>query len=354
MAVDFELSDDQVALGDAAADLLSGKAAPEQVRTVVDAGGGHDAVLWAAMVEQGWPAIATAEERGGVGLGWIEATVLLEQSGAFVAPAPILQQLLAVAALDGSDWLGPLLAGELIGTVAARPVSVDSSGRLSGRPEPVIHGASASVLVVPAAEPSGEMGLYAVDLAGVERSAEPAMDLTRELAWVDLDGVAAQRVGGAAEVEAFADRGAAGHAAEMLGAAERALHMAVEYAKVREQFGRPIGSFQAVKHRCADMLVDVEGMRSVVYYAAWAVAADDPERSIAASTAKCWSSDAAKRVMASCLQVHGGIGFTWESDVHLYLKRSQLDQRSFGTAAEHRTRLSGLIRGRLAAGASII
>ena len=352
--MDFELSDDQSALGQAAADLLTGHAPPERVRTVVDAGGGHDPELWAAMVEQGWPAIAIGEDRGGVGFGWIEATVLLEQSGAFVAPAPILQQLLAVAALGDTAWLDPLMSGELIGTVAARPVTVDDDGRLSGRPEPVIHGAAASVLVVPAADRSGALGLYAVDLRPITRTAEPAMDLTRELAWVELDAVAAERIGGPDEVEAFLDRGATGHAAEMLGAAERAMNMAVEYAKVREQFGVPIGSFQAVKHRCADMLIDVEGMRSAVYYAAWAVAADDPERSIAASTAKCWTSDAARRVMASCLQVHGGLGFTWESDVHLYLKRSQLDQRSFGTASEHRTRLSTLLRGRLASGASII
>ena len=352
--MDFELSADQIALGEAAADLLGTLAAPERVRAVVDAGGGHDDELWAAMVEQGWPAIAVPEARGGVGLGWIEATVLLEQAGAFVAPAPILQQLLAVAALGGTAWERPLIGGELIATVAARPVTVDGHGRLTGRPEPVIHGASASVLVVAAVEPAGDQGLYAVDVASLPRTPEPAMDLTRQLAWIDLDSVPAERIGGADEAEAFYDRGAAGHCAEMLGAAERAMTMAVEYAKVREQFGRPIGSFQAVKHRCADMLVDVEGMRSAVYYAAWAVAADDPERSIAASTAKTWCSDAARRVMASCLQVHGGIGFTWESDVHLYLKRSQLDQRSFGTASDHRARLARLVGARLAAGERII
>ena len=132
------------------------------------------------------------------------------------------------------------------------------------------------------------------------------------------------------------------------------LDLSVEYAKDRVQFGRPIGSFQAVKHRCADMLVDVEGMRSSAYWAAWCLAADDPDVSIAASTAKTWGSDASKRVMASGLQVHGGIGFTWEHDLHLFLKRAQLDQWSFGDAVFHRERLASLLRAKVEAGESVV
>src|SRR5437868_9763532 len=133
----------------------------------------------------------------------------------------------------------------------------------------------------------------------------------------------------------------------MLGGASAVLDMAVGYAKDRVQFGRPIGSFQAVKHRCADMLVDVEGMRSTAYWAAWCLSANDKEASIASSTAKTWCSDAARRVMASGLQVHGGIGFTWEHDLHLFLKRSQLDQLAFGDAAYHRERLGSFLRAML-------
>ena len=140
----------------------------------------------------------------------------------------------------------------------------------------------------------------------------------------------------------------------MLGGASRAMYMAVEYAKDRVQFGRPIGSFQAVKHRCADMLVDVEGMRSSAYWAAWCIGAGHEDASVAASTAKIWCSDASKRVMASALQVHGGIGFTWEHDLHLFLKRAQLDQVSFGDAAFHRQRLADLLRPRVEAGESVI
>ncbi len=180
------------------------------------------------------------------------------------------------------------------------------------------------------------------------------MDLTRELAWLHFDDTPAERLGGAAEVDALLDRGAAFTSAEMLGGASRAMDMAVGYAKDRLQFGRPIGSFQAVKHRCADMLVDVEGMRSSVYWAAWCIGAGHEDASVAASTAKIWCSDASKRVMASALQVHGGIGFTWEHDLHLFLKRAQLDQVSFGDAAYHRQRLADLLRPRVEAGRSVI
>jgi alkylation response protein AidB-like acyl-CoA dehydrogenase len=197
--------------------------------------------------------------------------------------------------------------------------------------------------------------LYALELGERERpEREPAMDLTRELGWLRFDNTPAERLGAGAEVDALLDRGAAFTAAEMLGGASRALDMAVEYAKDRVQFGRPIGSFQAVKHRCADMLVDVEGMRSSAYWAAWCIGAGHEDASVAASTAKIWCSDASKRVMASALQVHGGIGFTWEHDLHLFLKRAQLDQVSFGDAAFHRQRLADLLRPRVEAGESVI
>src|SRR5205085_12534696 len=172
--------------------------------------------------------------------------------------------------------------------------------------------------------------------------------------WLHADLDNAQRLGGADAATDLLDRAAAAYAAELLGASARVLEMAADYAKERVQFGKPIGSFQAVKHRCADMLVDVEGMRSAVYHAAWCIAADHPDASVAASTAKVWCSDAARRVMASGLQVHGGIGFTWEHDLHLYLKRCQLDEVSFGDAAFHRERLARLLRARVDAGESVV
>jgi alkylation response protein AidB-like acyl-CoA dehydrogenase len=354
--MDFDLSDDQQALRDAALDLLAKRCPVERVREVMDAGGagGFDPELWAAMADQGWLGVVTPEHRGGLGLGMVEAAILLEQTGAHLAPVPLAPHLLAVLATqhldDHPDGLGEALAtGGRIGTAARTSLTRNADGTVSGRTEPVVFGATASVLVVPAGDE-----LVAVDLAGVPRSPEPAMDRTRELAWIELAAAPATTLGDAAARDAHLNRGALAYAADMLGCAEAVMGLAVDYAKQRHQFGRPIGSFQAVKHRCADMLVDVEGMRSAVYYAAWALGAGDPEASVAASTAKIWCSDAGLRVAESALQVFGGLGFTWDCDVHLYLKRAQLDQLTFGDATWHRARLMQLLRARLASGGSII
>ena len=345
--MDFDLSAEQVALRDAAKALLDDRCDMSTVRRACE-DGGFDGSLWQAMVEQGWTGIAVPEALGGVGLGTVEAAVLLEQTGARLAPVPLLQQLAALAVLADGPWGDRLLSGDAVACVARTALERTSGGSVSGRTEPVIYGARADVLVAPAGHE-----LVAVDLDGVARSPEPAMDRTRELAWIDLDGAPAVAVGGAEEVAAHLDRGAVFHAAEMLGGAEAVMSLAVEYAKVREQFGRPIGSFQAVKHRCADMLVDVEGMRSAAYHAAWALGTGGGEAAEAAAVAKIWCSDAGVRVAESALQVHGGIGFTWEADVHLYLKRAQLDSVSFGDARHHRARLAALLRDRVESGAGI-
>jgi alkylation response protein AidB-like acyl-CoA dehydrogenase len=221
--------------------------------------------------------------------------------------------------------------------------------RLSGTTEPTVFAPGADIVIV-----RTDDAVYAVELGGMSITAEPAMDRTREVGWIRLDDTPAERLGGTELLDAYLDFASTAYAAELLGIASASLDLAVGYAKEREQFGRPIGSFQAVKHRCADMLVDVEGMRSVVYFAAWCLSADDRDRSVAASTAKTWCSDAGRRVTASCLQVHGGIGFTWESDVHLFLKRAQLDEVSFGDAVFHRARLAELLRARVDAGDSVI
>ncbi len=201
-------------------------------------------------------------------------------------------------------------------------------------------------------------GLFGVDLRGGASSTArpeplPAMDRTRELGVLALDATPARRLGGPDDAALALDRAATLASAEMLGAADQVLATTVQYAKDRVQFGKPIGSFQAVKHMLADALVDVEGMRSTAYYAAWCAAADDGDRSVAASMAKAWCSDASRRVMAAGLQVHGGIGFTWEHDMHLYLKRAQLDQVSYGDAAWHRDRIASLLRTRIEAGQAL-
>jgi alkylation response protein AidB-like acyl-CoA dehydrogenase len=335
--VDFELSEDQQALRAAAKELLDGRSGPVQVRAVVDGGAPWDAELWKAMVDQGWTGIALAEDAGGIGLGWVEVAVLADEVGAHIAPAPIVQQLVAIDALADTEWVEPLLGGDVIACVAA-----------SGTREVVPYAASAGVAVCVHADE-----LLAIDLRDAPPAREPAMDVTREVGWLD-PARGGHPIGGADAVRRFVDRGATAYAAELLGASQHLLDESVAYAKDRVQFDKPIGSFQAVKHRLADMLVDVEGMRSAVYYAAWCIAAGHPDASVAASTAKAWCSDASKRVAGSALQVHGGVGFTWEHDVHLYLKRAQLDQLAFGDAVTHRTRLLELLRARVAAGESVL
>ena len=369
-AVDFELSPEQTALREAAASLLDRYASRDRLREFVGSGldpvsnGGLDAPLWNAMAEQGWLALERPEEDGGLGLGMVEVSVLCEELGRCLAPAPFIGTVLAQAAFaeaavddDNSaetketsrTWSDHLATGEVVGCVAwaAGPGVVtgstrDDNCRLSAHPEPTMYASVAQVAVVVAGD-----AVYEVPLADSDRpSPEPAMDRTRPLAWLRLDQRPVRRIGGVVAAARLLDRAATALSAEMLGASTRVLEMSVEYAKDRVQFGKPIGSFQAIKHRLADALVDVEGMRSTAYYAAWCLASGVPDASLAASAAKTWCSDASRRVMASGLQVHGGVGFTWEHDLHLFVKRSQLDESSFGDAAFHRERIASMLSGR--------
>jgi alkylation response protein AidB-like acyl-CoA dehydrogenase len=375
--VEFELSSDQQDLAAAAGVLLDGLATRGRIRAFVGSGtpedtgardGGFDAPLWGAMAEQGWLAVERTEDAGGLGMGMVEVAVLCEQLGRRTAPAPFLGTIVAMAALQGAgddeavpitaaaeaeQWAERLAGGEAVGTLAwaARPGTVVARSEgdrwfLTGRPEPTLYGAEAEVVVVVTGD-----AVFTVALPVGERPVvEPAMDRTRSLAWLHLDDTPAHRIGGTAAARLVVDRVAVGSSAELLGAASRVLDMSVEYAKVRRQFGHPIGSFQALKHKLADALVDVEAMRSSAYYAAWCLATGDPEASLAASMAKAWCSDASQRVLAAGMQVHGGIGFTWDHDIHLSLKRARLDAASFGTAAWHRERIASMLEQRLADG----
>ena len=387
--MDFDLSTDQQALRGAAATLLDGMAGHDALRARVGTGAvvgtlpgagelargsgepapdvphGFDASVWSAMADQGWLAIEAPEDEGGLGLGLVEVAVLCEEIGRRLVAAPFVPSVLALGALSGAEaradaatlaWREALAQGAAVGCVAVATAAgcVTASGsdgrvRLSGETSPTAFAPSADVAVVTVGD-----GVYGVDLSSEGRPAPvAAMDRTRELGVLAFDGTPALRLGGTAAAELLLDRAATLAGAEMLGAADRVLSMTVDYAKERVQFGKPIGSFQAVKHMLADALVDVEGMRSTVYYAAWCAAAGEPDRSLAASMAKAWCSDASRRVMAAGLQVHGGIGFTWEHDMHLYVKRAQLDQVSYGDAAFHRDRIAAILRERLDAGPAL-
>ncbi len=359
--MDFDLSPDQRALQDAARQLLDDRSSSERVRAHLASGEPYDRSLWASMVEQGWPAVAVPEGDGGLGLGWVEGAVLLEEAGRHAAPVPLVPQLVVLAAIAGRsehrELARRLMAGEALGAVAwtASDRALRRSGdadhpTLSGRLGPVEAASVADAAVVIAPD-----GVDLVDLRAAGRpTAEPSMDLTRTLSWLTLERTPVTRIGDAEDAVRLGALGALAASAELLGGAARVLEMATQYAKDRIQFGVPIGSFQAVKHLCADMLVDVEGMRSATWYAAWALSAGDPGGPMAAATAKIWCADASKRVMASGLQVHGGIGFTWEHDLHLYLKRAQFSQLDYGDAAHHRSTLAADLHAAVLSGSGVM
>jgi alkylation response protein AidB-like acyl-CoA dehydrogenase len=332
--MDFEFSDEQEQLRSTARSLLSQYCDRERIRRAVGSRHPFDRELWAQMTELGWFALSSVFAQDGAGDGFVEASILLEEIGRSLAPVPYLPTLLAMWALDRAgegSLVDELSSGRKVGAAVWE-------GQLG-------VGAPGADLVV---RGSGDgVSLLEAPKVGVE----PAMDLTRTIGWVPEGG---RRIGGRANAQHLLDRAAVGTSAMLLGGAARVLEMTTAYAMDRRQFDRAIGSFQAVKHHCADMLVDVEAMRSVLYWAAWCVDVGHSDASLAASSAKAWCSQAGPRVIATGLQVHGGIGFTWDHDLHLFLKRANLDQVSFGGSRFHQDRAAGVLKARIRSGARLI
>jgi len=374
--MNFAFTQEQEELRAMARAFLAERSGSEQVRAAMESEHGHDPALWKQIAgELGWTALLVPERLGGLGLGFVELVALLEPMGEALLCSPFFASvclganalLVAGDEAQQAEWLPGLAAGELRATLALAEASGrwDASGvaatfrregagyLLAGEKRFVPDGADAELVVVAArAEGSrGEQGisLFAVpgDAAGLARTALPTLDRTRRLAALALDGVrvpAAARLGeeGAAgpALREILDRAAIGLAAEQVGGAQRCLDMAVAHAKGREQFGRPIGSFQAIKHKCADMMVAVETARSAAYYAGCVAAEGSAELASVASLAKAWCSEAYFRCAADSLQIHGGVGFTWEYDCHLHLKRARGGETLLGTPAEHRARVA--------------
>ncbi len=330
------------------------------VRRLMESDTGHDAALWARLGgELGVLGLAVPEERGGAGGGIVDQAVVAEEFGAALVPGPVLGTVgLAVPALlaTGDDELLPaLVAGERTATLAVAAdalspgdATVTADGhRLTGEIAQVVDG-TADVLLVPVRTPDG-IALYATD--GGERTPLSTLDRTRRQARVRFDATPARLLAEGADAEraitAALRVGGALLAAEQVGGAQRMLDLTVAYAGTRLQFGRPIGSFQAVKHRCADMFVLVEHARSTAQHAAWALQdgpdhnGDDPGLAVAIAQASC--SEAYQRVTLDAVQLHGGIGFTWEHPAHLYLKRAVSDAALLGSAAAHRERIAARV-----------
>jgi len=368
--MDFGFSEEQEMLRQSARQFLETECPMTYVRKMMDDDTGYSEEQWKKMGELGWTGLILPEQYGGAGLNMVDLVVVLEEMGRVVMPGPFFASvILGGIAIDlgGSSaqkkkYLPQLAAGTLKATLA----HVEESGRwdAEGIQLPAAKGASGFVLngvklfvhdahnsdllVVPARTGSkGQKGitLFMVDAKqqGVEITLLKTMDQTRKLCEVRFNNVAVGKdavLGKANQgwslLDRIIDRAKVALCAEMCGGAQKVLEMSVEYAKVREQFGRPIGSFQAIQHKCANMMVQVESSKSATYYAAWAVANDVPEAHLAACMAKAYCSDAYRYVGGEGIQIHGGIGFTWEHDMHLYFKRAKGSEVTFGDATWNR------------------
>jgi alkylation response protein AidB-like acyl-CoA dehydrogenase len=368
----FAFNEEQEELRRAARSFLATHSSPEKVRAAMASDDGFDRDVWRRIgQEMGWTAILVPEEHGGLGLTYVELIALLEVMGATLLCSPFFSTICLAGNLlriGGSqtqkkEYLPGIASGETIATLAF----TEANGRcdastieavakpdgnnfiLNGTKTFVLDGNVAAFLIVAAREP-GSMGQEGVrllivpaDAPGVERRSLPTMDQTRRQAEIRLQDVrvpAASLIGneggGWPLLEKTLQLAAIALSAEQVGGAQRCLDMTVEYAKERKQFGRPIGSFQAIKHKCADMLLQVESARSASYYAGWAAAVDDPELPVLASLAKAYCSDAYFQCTAESIQIHGGVGFSWEYDVHLYFKRAKSSEIFLGSPAYHR------------------
>ena len=348
---------------------MTEKSPPTEVRRLMDTAEGYDPEIWRQLSDQlGLPGIHIPEQYGGAGFGMVELGIVMEEMGRALLCAPYFSTaVLAANALlnagtkaQKARLLPDLASGARLAALAVTELSGEwdpqatrltatpdgDAFRLNGAKSYVVDGHLADLLVV-AGRASGTAGreglaLFTVsaDAAGVTRSLLPSMDLTRKLARIDFNGVQAQRLGhgedGVTALERTLDQAAIALANEMVGGAQALFDSAVDYAKLRVQFGRTIGSFQAIKHKCADMLLDMELAKSAAYYAAQAAAADDPEWPALACLAKAAASDMYLHIAIETIQIHGGIGFTWDNNTHLWFKRAKSSEVFLGEPYYHR------------------
>jgi alkylation response protein AidB-like acyl-CoA dehydrogenase len=329
--MNFDFTEDQHEIKRTARDLLASRSSLAKVREAAEAHR-YDDALWKELVELGWPGIAIAEEHGGQGLGAVELAILAEELGYAVAASPFLATVLAAEAIGAggtpeqqAKWLPGLASGEITGALG------DAAGLV-----PDADAAAVIVLV----DADGTARVVAREDADV--TAVDAIDPTRRAARVASDGGEPL-----ADSAVAVDRATVAVSAELVGVSQRALEMTLAYVKDRKQFDTPVGAYQAVSHKCAQMLKDTEGARSATYFAAWAAGAEPERLPEAASLAKAAASDGGREVTAGAIQAHGGIGFTWEADVHWLYKRAQVDAALLGTSGKHRRRLAKLLAARL-------
>jgi alkylation response protein AidB-like acyl-CoA dehydrogenase len=365
--MNFTFSDEQQQLREFVRSFLEDKSSEAAVRELMDTEAGYDAEVWSQMAEQmGLQALIIPEEYGGQGYGYVELTVVLEEMGRALLCAPYFSSVvLATNTLihsgdesAKSDLLPRIAAGEIAtlafteengrwdeSGITLEATAAGAGHTLSGSKMYVLDGHTADIILVAARTANG-VSLFNVagDATGLTRTLLSTMDQTRKQAKLDFDNTPATLVGtegaGWGVLDRVLDLAAVALAAEQVGGAQMCLDMAVEYAKVRVQFGRPIGSFQAIKHKCADMLLEVESAKSAAYYAAWCAAELNDELPSTASLAKAYCSEAYFHAAAENIQIHGGIGFTWEHPAHLYFKRAKTSELLLGDPTYHRELLA--------------
>ena len=377
--MDIGFTEEQELLRDTARKFLDSECPTQFVRRMMDTDAAVTDEFWQQLAANGWLGIAYSEAEGGSGLGLVDLVVLMEEIGRAVMPGPYPATVLlggAAIAMAGSpeqrrEWLPRIAAGAIKATLALTEPNArwDAAGitatarearggfTLTGAKMFVPDAQLADVLVVAARSRDGStmedgVSLFLVpkDMAGLAIRRLPSVDETRKLCEVTLDNVAVPGSAllgdlhqGWAPLQQVVDRAAVALSAEMCGAAQRVLDMTVDYAKLRVAFGKPIGIYQGVKHKCADMLVEIENAKSLTYYAAWALDEGLDEAPLAVSMAKAAASDMYRKVAGTGIQLHGGIGMTWEHDLQLYLKRAKADEVMFGDATWHRERIARLM-----------
>jgi alkylation response protein AidB-like acyl-CoA dehydrogenase len=378
--MDFGFSQEQEMLRATARKFFENECPSAAVRKMMEDPSGTTTELWQKLADQGWLGLIYPEADGGVGLGFVDLTVLMEEMGRVVLPGPYFSTVLlgGLAILEAGserqkkEWLTKIASGEAKVTLAwtepnarwdAQGITVSAKASAGGAvlsgTKLFVHDAhTADAMIVAARTATGRSAEEGVSLFLVPRPARglevkllPTTDQTRKLCEVTFNNVAVDAealVGepdnGWAPLSRVIDRATVALCAEMCGGAQKVLEMSTEYAKIRVAFGKPIGSYQGIKHKLADMLVDVENAKSITYYAAWAVDEEAAEAPLAVAMAKAYVSDAYRKVAAAGIQIHGGIGFTWEHDMHLYFKRAKGSEVTFGDATYHRERVAQLIQ----------
>jgi alkylation response protein AidB-like acyl-CoA dehydrogenase len=371
--MDVAFSDDQELLRKSAREFLTEQSTVAVVNEVIEKGSDSPAGdrLWKQMAELGWMGIAFDESLGGLSLTHVDVSILAEEMGRVVLPVPwfstvaLAGEAIHIAGTDEQkkEWLTRIAAGELKGTLAvfepdgkADLQSIKASAEKEGEgyslkgTKAFVPDLAAAEVVVVAAKLDGGLGMFVVPRDDLKVTIEPTMDGTRPLGTVALDGLSVPessllggKASGKESLQRVLDGAATILSAEMCGGSQQMLDASVDYAKVRHQFGRPIGSFQGVSHRCSEMLLQIEAARSLTYYAAWCCDEDESATPLAVSSAKASASDCYRSCSAQAIQIHGGIGFTWEANLHLWYRRAFWSAAFLGDAVYHRARVVQLL-----------